>query len=296
MAQSALEVGNAALIKIGESAVSSVTGGDTSKAGTVLFARLDPLKRQLLRSYVWNFAIKRKVLVPPASFAISNVTWISSQIVEVTHATVTFALGSYVTLAGIVGATLANGAFEVQTATAGGITTRITVPAATTAALLGTYVASTGDTIRQSPAFDYAYLYTLPTDCLRVITINEQVRSDQWRIEGRSILSNSTTSLALRYVQDVTDYTTMDIAFYECLSTWIAWGICDHITGSDSKKRDLWTDLKGGDGKIGLLPSARFEDAAEDSPQSWDANDWVGARFGAGGGWFEPITVTTSPL
>lgn len=280
MAQSALEVSNAALYKLGAVSVTSATGADTSKEGTVIAARLEPCKRALLRMHPWNFATKRKVITPPATFAVSNVTWVSSQIVEITHATVTFALGSYVTLSGVVGATLANGTFEVQTATSGGVTTRITVPEATTSALLGTYVADTGDLIWQSPAFDYSYLYTLPTDCLRVISINEQSESDEWRIEGRNILSDEAVSLTIKYIYDVTDYTLMDISFYECLATYLAWDICDHITGDDAKKRALWTDLHGGDGKAGLLPRGRFADATEDSQQTINTSGWLSARYG----------------
>ena len=277
MAQSALEVGNAALYKLGATIVTSVTGADTSKEGVVVAARLEPVKRALLRMHPWNFATKRKVLTPPASFAISNVTWVSSQIIEITHATVTFALGSYVTIASVLGATLANGAFEVSTATVGGVTTRLTVPLATTSTLLGTYVS--GGTIRQSPAFDYAYLYTLPTDCLRLLEIDEcESWADRWRVEGRNILTDESTSIPILFIYDVTDYTLMDIEFYECLATYLAWDICDHITGDDNKKRALWTDLHGGDGKIGLLPRGRFSDASEESLQTMQTDDWLAAR------------------
>jgi len=280
MAQSALEVANAALYKLGGSIITQVTSAPAAgapKEEVVCYARLEPVKRALLRMHPWNFASKRKVLLPPASFAISNVTWVSSQVIEITHATVTFALGSYVTVASVLGATLANGAFEVSTATVGGVTTRLSVPLATTSTLLGTY--TSGGTIRQSPAFDYAYLYTLPTDCLRLLEIDECVTwTDRWRVEGRNILTDDATSIAIKYVYDVTDYTLMDIEFYECLATYLAWDICDHITGDDAKKRNLWTDLHGGDGKVGMLPRSRFADATEDSQQDMATNTWLTAR------------------
>lgn len=295
MAQSALECANRALYKMGSVVVTAIDGTDTSKEALAMQANIDLVKKALLRDYPWNFAVKRKVITPPASFAVSNVTWVSSTLVEVTHASVTYALGSYVTLAGVVGATLANGTFEVQTATVGGVTTRITVPLATTSALLGTYVADTGDLIRQSPAYEYSYLYTLPTDCLRVITVNDEVVSDEWRIEGGSILTDDDTSIEIRYVKDVTDYTTMDVAFYECLAVYLAWELCDHITGDDAKKRALYTDLHGGDGKPGLLPKAKFIDAAEDSIARVQGDDWLSARFGGAGG-YEPVSVTTEAL
>lgn len=286
MAQSELECANAALSKIGEEPITTLTVTATSpKTAVACAARLDNLRKKLLRSHPWNFAIKRKTLLPPASFAVSNVVWQSSQLVRITHATNTFALASYVTLEDVLGATLANGAFEVAVATSGGVTTDITVPEATTSALLGTYVS--GGTIRQSPAFDYSYLYSLPTDCLRVITIDERQSSPEWRIEGGKILSNTDTSIQLRYVKDVTDYTEMDVDFYDCLSLLLAWDICNLITGDDQMKRALYTDLYGGDGKAGLLGSAKFDDAVEDSMQMVESNEWIASRFG--GGFTNPI-------
>ena len=295
MAQSALDCGNAALRKLGSYTVTAVDGSDTSKAGLALYAHLDPCKKALLRRSPWNFAIKRKIITPPASFAISNVTWVSSQVVEVTHASVTYALGSYVTITGVSGATLANGTFEVSTATVGGVTTRITVPLATTSALLGTYVASTGDEIRQSPAYDYSYLYTLPSDCLKFISCNDEYTSDRWLREGGYILSNEDTSLKLKYVYDVTDYTLMDVEFYECLSTFVAWTIIDHLSRSDQKKRALYQELNGGDGMVGMLPKARFDDAIEDSMPSVESNDWLLAR-GAGTNYTGPVNATETAL
>ena len=88
----------------------------------------------------------------------------------------------------------------------------------------------------------------------------------------------------------------MDVEFYECLSTFLSWTLCDHITGSDAKKRDLWTDLHGGDGKVGILPKAKFDDATEDSLAIVQANEWIGSRYGGGGTQFEPVTVTQSAV
>ncbi len=281
MAQTALEVANAALYKLGATVIAQVTAPPAStapKEEVACCARLEPCKRALLRMHPWNFATKRKVILPPASFAVSNVTWVSSQLIEVTHATAAYVTGQYVTVASVDGATLANGTFEIQSAV--GVTvSRLTVPLATTSAILGTY--TTGGTIRRSPAFDYAYLYTLPTDCLRLLTIDDQASwADRWKVEGRNLLSDESVSLPIKFIYDVTDYDLMDIEFYECLATYMAWDICDHITGDDNKKRSLWTDLHGGDGKVGLLPRSRFADATEDSQEEMTANTWLAARGG----------------
>ena len=288
MAQSALELGNAALFKLGAMQVTSVTGADTSKEGLALTARLDIIKRKLLRDYVWNFGSKRKVLTPPAAVTLTTpfVAYVTTNTIKFTVAAHTFVAGNYITSTGA-GASQANGTFEVASVTA----TTVTCTAPGVTAITGTPAAGT---IRLSPAFNYGYLYTLPTDCLRVVTLNEEASSERWRIEGRFIASDEATSLEINYIADITDYTAMDIGFYECFATYLAWDICDHITGDAGKKRDLWTDLNGGDGKTRMLSRARFTDAVEDPLQENQANDWIGSRFGSGDVKFAPVTVTTS--
>lgn len=280
MAQSALNCGNQAVRKMGGyGSVTSIDGAsDTSKEALFLYNHLDDCRKQLLRRSPWNFAIKRKIITPPASFAISNVTYVSSTLVEITHATASYSTGQYVTITGVAGATGANGTFEIQSAV-GATVTRITCPLVTSSAILGTY--TSGGYIRLSPAFDYSYLYTLPTDCLRFISCNEELSSDRWLREGGYILSDVDTSMMVKYVKDETDYTAMDVEFYDCLSTYVAWQMCEHISGDDQKKRDLYTDLFGGDGKVGMLPKARFDDASEDSTQYVESNSWILARGGA---------------
>lgn len=282
MAQSELLAANWALRLMGSRKVLTAIA-DTTQEGLACAAMIDDTKKSLLRMHPWNFAIKRKVMLPPASFAISNVTWVSSQIIEVTHATVTYAIGSYVTIEGVLGATLANGTFEVSTATVGGVTTRLTVPLATTSALLGTY--TSGGTIRQSPAFDYTYIYTLPTDCLRVLSLEHE----PYRVEEGKILSDSNT-LWIRYIKDVTDYTTMDVLFYRCLAHLLAYDLCDALSASDGKKNELHVYLYGGQGKKGILPQSRFVDATEDSQQIFEANEWILSRGGS------PSSGMTDPV
>jgi len=272
MAQSALEAANAALFKLGAASVTSVSA-DTSKEGVAIAARLDICKRSLLRMHPWNFATKRSIITPPASVTLTTpyAAYTATNKITYTVASHSFSAGDYLTAASS-GSTESDGVFEVSSTTA----TTVVVNAPGVTSLSGTPAAGT---IRLSPAFDYTYLYTLPTDCLRLLKINDQDDwTALWRVEGRKILSDIATSMKVKFIYDVTDYTLMDVEFYECLATYIAWDICDYITGSESKKRDLWTDLHGGDGKIGMLPRGRFADATEDSQQLMDSSSWTNAH------------------
>lgn len=272
MAQSALNCANAALYKLGGVTITSVSGADTSKEGLVCTDRLDVCKQAVLRMHPWNFATKRKTITPPTTVTLTTpfVEYVSTNTIKFTVASHSFVAADYVTSLNT-GTVEGEGVFEVASVTA----TTITCTAPGVTALTGTPAAGT---IRLSPAFDFTFLYTLPTDCLRLISIFEEVSSPRWRLEGRKILSEVDVAMDLKYIYDVTDYTTMDVHFYECLATYLAWDICDHITGDDRKKRDLWTDLHGGDGKVGLLPRGRFSDATEESLRTMETTDWLVAR------------------
>lgn len=274
MAQSDLNAANLALRLMGSRDVLTALA-DTSVEGLACAALLDDCKRSLLRMHPWNFAIKRKKIQTYARYAISNVTFVSSELIEVTHAANTFLAQQYVTITEVAGASAANGTWEIASVV-NGTTVRLTAIGVTTSDLLGTY--SSGGYIRRTPAFQYAYLYALPSDCLRILEINESSGDPTWRIEGAFILADS-DSLEVRYIQDVTDYATMDPLFYQCLAGYLAYNLCDHISASDGKKNELHAYLYGGQGKRGIMPQARFVDASEDSLQELKADDWVGSRF-----------------
>ena len=276
MAQSDLNVSNLALSLMGHRERIAVLATDTSVAAVQCNAMVDDCKKALLRMHPWNFAIKRRVITPYQDFAVSNVTFVSSQLIEVTHAATTYVAGQYVTLTGIAGATAANGTWEVASVP-GGTTVRLTALGITTSDILGTYTASDTDYIRRSPAFTYAYLYDNPSDIIRLLEVNELHNNADWRVEGDFIVSDS-DSLQLRYIYDVTDYTTMDPMFYQTLGHYLAYNLCDVLSASDAKKNELHAYLYGGQGKRGVLPQSRFTDATEDSMQIMEANEWLDSR------------------
>lgn len=277
MAQSALEAAQGACVKIGANKISALNG--TDKVSVALNDRIDICKRHLLRMHPWNFAVKRDILTPFPGFAISNATLVSSELVEITHAAATganaIAANDWVTIAGVVGATEANGTWKVASAPAT-TTTRVTARGVTS---LTTYVADTGDTIRKSPAFDLGYLYTLPSDCLRVLRINDSCPTD-YRIEAGKVAAD-TDELALKYIYDVSDYTTMSIDFYECLQWYLALDVSYLVTQSSQLREQLE------DGFRKSLAKARFDDATEDPAEQLGADDWILARHSGSDSWLD---------
>ena len=65
MATNAVDICNSALIKLGAGRITSLS--DDSKAGKLCNEQYDKIRKQLLRSHPWNFAIRRKALTKTAN-------------------------------------------------------------------------------------------------------------------------------------------------------------------------------------------------------------------------------------
>lgn len=276
MAQAALEAANGALRKLGASKITALAG--TDDVSVLMNDRIDICKKALLRMHPWNFAVKRKKIRPYLDVAVSNVTFVSPELLEVTHTALTavYAIGDWVTLKGVEGAIEANGTWEVQAIPAG-TTTRVTAPGVTS---LTTYVASTNDYIRRTPAFEYSFIYALPSDSLRILRVDDQSANPNWRIEGGHLISDIDDELEVKYVYDVTDYTKMDADFYELLQTYLAADTAYRITQSSTLKDQMQKELRT------LMAKARFDDSTEDSMETLGAEDWLLARGNLSGAMF----------
>jgi hypothetical protein len=136
------------------------------------------------------------------------------------------------------------------------------------------------------PIFEYAYAFTLPADCLRVVLPADNPELD-WSLEGRKILTNTMQSpflgaspqptvtgaaLFLRYISDIEDATLWDAAFYDMLSIALAVKICEPLTQSNTKKSGLLAEYRE------VLLAAAKAQAFETLPADPPADGWWLAR------------------
>lgn len=111
------------------------------------------------------------------------------------------------------------------------------------------------------PVFGYAMQYSLPVDCLRVLSLlNIDVGPDLsdyrgypnqlYVIEGRKILygrpQGSTTAepMPLRYIAKVEDTTLWDACFGDAFACRLAVEIAERITQSSSKRDMAWSEYQ----------------------------------------------------
>jgi len=84
MATSSVEICNSALIKIGAKTITALS--DDTKAARLCNEQYDKLRKKLLRSHLWNFAIFRKSLAATAntpSFGFTNEFLLPSDILRI---------------------------------------------------------------------------------------------------------------------------------------------------------------------------------------------------------------------
>lgn len=138
----------------------------------------------------------------------------------------------------------------------------------------------------ETPAFGYAYQYTLPTNpyCLRVLEFSNGSMSypqdnmfsntggPVFVIEGRKLLTDEGIA-KIKYVAQITDPQEYDIGLIEALAARLAMEICYAITGSTSM---IQVTAAMYDDKI---KEARFADGTEGAPQKLEASDFIEARF-----------------
>jgi hypothetical protein len=211
----------------------------------------------------WNFAIRRTNL-EPSYIAVTGANSSGGLVRILTSNTTGLSDGDRVTIRGVNGTTEANGTWEISNLNAN---VNFTLVGTT---FTNAYV--NGGEWTKAGAFDYSYAIPLPSDCLRVLRVNDQLVSPDWRIEKGSILTNDDTNY-VKYIFNANIDDTMSIMFYEALAIYLAWDISLELGRDNTTKEQMGRDFRE------VLAKARFVDACEDPAEQIEASDWVSSRF-----------------
>lgn len=137
-----------------------------------------------------------------------------------------------------------------------------------------------------TPAFGYAYQYTLPTDpyCLRVLEFSNgtltyphdnmfsNTGGAAFVIEGRKLLTDEGTA-QIKYIGRITDPNEYDVLLTDCIAAKLAAEIAYAVTGSNTVvelSATLYAEK---------LREARFVDATEGATTRLEASDFIESRF-----------------
>lgn len=121
------------------------------------------------------------------------------------------------------------------------------------------------------PAFEYAAQYQLPGDCLLVREVYEG-NAEDWKVEGRKILTNMGAPLPIKYTAKVTDPAAFDPLFVDALAARLGSDLAVQLTESTSRAEALWKIYRE------KLVEARRRDSQEGQPDSFPRDSWVDSR------------------
>jgi len=128
-----------------------------------------------------------------------------------------------------------------------------------------------------APVVEYAYAYTLPSDCLRVLKLHtgalDSIEADiKYNIEGRKLVTDEATVYIL-YVALITDPNQYDTYLQEALAAQLAADIAYGITNNATLAKYYQEQADE------RLREARFIDATENSISSLESNEFTDARL-----------------
>lgn len=134
-------------------------------------------------------------------------------------------------------------------------------------AIKRTVTAPTTDT----PAWGFAYAHPIPADSLRLVEVRDHSTAE-YQIENNVILAND-TALYIRYVARITDPNTYDAAFVDAVASRLAMEMCEALTQSSTKKRELFEEYNES------LIAAKRADGQENPPQQFEEDEWISVRY-----------------
>lgn len=129
------------------------------------------------------------------------------------------------------------------------------------------------------PAFGFAKAYQLPSDCLRVFALQDDVLYGQrWRVEGGKLLTDVGAPLYLRYIARVEDVAQWDVMLADVIAARLAASIAFTVTSNAGLAAQMLQAYQQ------MHAEARRMDAMEASQdEGLTADSWTGARYGSGG-------------
>ena len=128
-----------------------------------------------------------------------------------------------------------------------------------------------------APVVEYDHAYALPSDCLRVLKINNGSTDSiltnlDYKLEGRNIVTDIDT-VFLIYISLDTDPNNYDTYLREAISHQLAADLCYAITNNAALANNYMTRADE------RLREARFIDATENSLDTVEANEFTNARL-----------------
>ena len=119
------------------------------------------------------------------------------------------------------------------------------------------------------PEYDYAHVYRIPTDNLRVLSDEDD---EEYKIEGVYLYTDA-TSMKIKYIAEITDPDDFDPAFITALVAALAAALALAVTNN----RNIAADIKV-EAKEKKLEALGTDAQGGGTPDEAKCDDWINAR------------------
>lgn len=123
--------------------------------------------------------------------------------------------------------------------------------------------------LSSTPAYGYTYEYQLPTDCLRVLEIQDD---PEFKIEGRKILTDASAPLRYAYLCEA-DPSEFDSLVEEAVAARLAADIAYPLANDKTLGQAMYALYKD------KLLEAQSIDAQEGTAPTYEYEGWIEARL-----------------
>jgi hypothetical protein len=131
-----------------------------------------------------------------------------------------------------------------------------------------------------TPAFEYSFQYALPSDCLRVLQMQE--KDMIYKIEGRKLLTDE-GSAKIMYISRVTDPNEFDAMFVEALSARLAAELSIPLAESSTLYQNMMEIYRI------KITDARSVDGQESGEPNIVTDTWLNSRINYAGSLFVDV-------
>jgi hypothetical protein len=267
----AVDIANAALGRLGQPAISTLT--DTTRDAVVCNTYYQPNRDVCLAMVNWVSCTQKVAMTRAGKIAITGITKATPPIVSC--AGHQYVVGDIVTIEGVLGMVQVNyGQFTVQ-AVSGSAT--ITLYDMEGAAIPGLGYSSwtSGGYVYRHPGFDWAFVYDQPTDCIRPLAVMDENFGEHdeytWMKERTWVYCNMEYA-ALKYLKKQTDPSLWDDDLTELIEARLAWMIAPRISQDASIKQTLYAEWQT------AYARARINNTAGQRQVTVPSTLWTNAR------------------
>lgn len=246
-----------------------LSGGDEVEA---IFRVWRSVRAEVLEEHSWNEATRYTRLARLNSTkTITGITKANPAVV--TSAAHGYVDGNLVLVAGVLGMVEVNDRYF----TVGGAATNTYQLAGEDSTGYTTY--TSGGTSRKAltplrPDFGYDCRYTLPTDCVRVLTLAEQDREDaQWEVVGGEVLTDEGPTVPIRYTFLLRDPALFGSKLFTAFAARLAHELAPKLTDSASREERAEKRWES------QLERAKRTDGQEQGPTAIVDSTWIRERY-----------------